>query len=276
MIENKFQKSDIHLEGVPKTLLMPLLGRAKFSKESYSPIRDTLAIQLVESLNYNFDELEKHLSHVTLYFLARAYQFDTAIKDYLIKNPYGKIVNLGAGLETAFFRVDNQKMIWFDLDLPDVILLREKLLPKSDRVYTIAKSLLDYSWIDEIKKHGDEFFFFSGGVLPYFKEEDVKALLIEMGNRLPRSELFFDTISKKGMHYANKMLAQSNMSNASMKWSMDDATLLEGWSSHIKIVDQIRYFQKIKMMKRFPFMQRLTMLFSDLISNPQIIHLKFN
>lgn len=273
---NSTQKSDIHLEGVPQTLLMPLIGRARFSQKPYSPIRDALAIQLVESLNYDFAELEKHLGSVTLYFLARAYHFDSAITHYLKKNPNGKIVNLGAGLETAFFRVDNQKLTWFDLDLPEVISLREKLLPKSDRMHAIAKSLLDYSWIDEIKNHGDEFFFFSGGVLPYFKEEEVKELLNEMAIRFPRSEFFFDTISTKGMHYANKMLAQSKMSDALMQWSMDDATSLERGSSHIKVVDQMHYFKRIKMMKGFPLSLRLRMFFYDLVSKPQIIHLKFN
>lgn len=128
------QKSDVQLTGVPQTLLLPLLSRARFSQESYSPIQDPLAIQLVESINYNFSELEKHLGNSTLFFLARAYHFDQAIKNYLKKNPNGKIVNLGAGLETAFSRVDNQKLTWIDLDLPEVIELRKNLLPESNRV----------------------------------------------------------------------------------------------------------------------------------------------
>lgn len=276
MTENEFKKSDIQLTGVPQTLLMPLLGRAIFSKKPYSPMKDPFAIQLVESLNYDFNVLENKLGNTTLYFMARAYHFDLAIKNYLQKHLNGKIVNLGAGLETAFYRVDNQSMTWIDLDLPEVILLREKLLPQSNRIHSIAKSILDYSWMDDIKKWGNEFFFFAGGLLIYFKEEEVKALLNEMANRFPKSEFFFDTISAKGMYYANKMLAQSNMADALMKWSLDDAALLEHWSSHIKIINQKKYFHDIKFMEGFPLSLRVRMFFYDLMSNPHIIHLKFN
>lgn len=275
MTENISKKYDIHLEGVPQTLLMPLLGRARFSQESFSPIQDTLAIQLVESLNYNFDELGKHLRNVTPFWMARAYHFDEAIKNYLNKHPNGKIVNLGAGLETAFFRIDNQKLTWFDLDLPEVISLREKLLPKSDRVYQIAKSIFDYTWINDIKNHGDEFFFFAGGVFMYFTEAQIKSLFLEMARQFPGSELMFDILSKKGIYYANKMLKKSNMPNAIMQWGIDDSELLEEWSSHIKIVNHISYFKDIKMMKGIPLGLRLKMFLYDVSNQHGIVHLKF-
>lgn len=93
--------------------------------------------------------------------MARAYHFDKAIKEYLSKNPKVIIVNLGAGLKTAFYRVDNGTLKWVDLGLPEVISLREKLLPLTDPNPNIAKSILDYTWMDDIKKLGNEFFHLS-------------------------------------------------------------------------------------------------------------------
>ncbi|OGV28064.1 MAG: hypothetical protein A3F18_05320 [Legionellales bacterium RIFCSPHIGHO2_12_FULL_37_14] len=275
-MDNNLQKIDISLKGVPRTLIMPLLGRAKFSQKPYSPIQDKLAIQLVESLNYDFSCLEKQLGNTSLYFIARAYHFDQAVKNYLRLHPNGSIVNLGAGLETAFYRVDNKKLSWIDLDLPEVIELRQKLLPQSSRVYPIAKSVLDFSWMDEVKNHGREFLFFAGGLLIYFREKEVKLLLQEMASRFRSSEFIFDTITSKGMYYANKMLNQANMSDALMQWPCDDPSQLARWSAHIQVIDQKKYFQQLKLLKGFPLLLRFRMFFYDLMSKPQIIHLKFS
>lgn len=38
------EKISIDLTGVPQTLLLPLLGRALFSQESYSPLHDERAV----------------------------------------------------------------------------------------------------------------------------------------------------------------------------------------------------------------------------------------
>jgi O-methyltransferase involved in polyketide biosynthesis len=63
------------LNGVPQTLLLPLIGRAKFSLEAYSPIKDEKAVELVNSINYDFDNLLKNVNYQTLFWMARAYHF---------------------------------------------------------------------------------------------------------------------------------------------------------------------------------------------------------
>jgi O-methyltransferase involved in polyketide biosynthesis len=41
------KKVEIDLKGIPQTLLLPLIGRAKFSEESYSPFYDEKAMILI-------------------------------------------------------------------------------------------------------------------------------------------------------------------------------------------------------------------------------------
>ncbi|NFR58916.1 class I SAM-dependent methyltransferase [Clostridium botulinum] len=74
------------------------------------------------------------------------------------KYPNSAIVNLGAGLDTTFFRVDNGNLNWYNIDLPDVIELRKKLLPESNREKCITKFFLDVSWFNDIKKDYDNVF----------------------------------------------------------------------------------------------------------------------
>jgi O-methyltransferase involved in polyketide biosynthesis len=269
------EKITVDLKGVPQTLLLPLLGRAKFSQKSYSPLHDQRAIDLVNSLDYDFNHLQKQVGETTLFWMARAYHFDEAIKHYLKIHPKAVIVNLGAGLETAFYRVDNRELTWLDLDLPEVIALRDKLLPPPPRVHYIAKSILDYSWIEEVKKYGKDVFFFAGGLFMYFSEEQVNSIFLQMANHFPQGELIFDAISKKGLYYANRMLSDVRMNNAKLKWGLDDGKELEKWSPNIILVSQKPYFQGIKTKFAFPLFLRMKMVFLDLFNKGGIIHLKF-
>lgn len=270
------KKVDIDLEGVPKTLLLPLLGRAKFSQFPNPPIYDEQALKLIEILNYDFDELFRETGYsASMWWIARAYQFDVAIKHYLKKHPDAVIVNLGAGLDTTFYRVDNGRLTWVDLDLPEVILLRKKLLPAVERVQCINKSLFDLSWMSDLKQLGDKFFFVAGGLFMYFTEEQVKSLLLTMAREFSQAELVFDAIPKGGIKHANKMLDKTKMSQAILKWGLDNGRDIEKWSPDIKFVSQITYFNAIKSKYYFPYFIRLQMFFYDLFEKGGIIHLKF-
>jgi O-methyltransferase involved in polyketide biosynthesis len=272
------KKVEIDLKGIPQTLLLPLIGRAKFSEESYSPFYDEKAIKLVSSLNYDFDNLlaVKNVRQSTLFWMARAYHFDEAIKTYLKEHPNAVIVNLGCGLDTAFNRVDNGKLSWIDIDLPEVIELRQKLLPPTHREHYIAKSVLNFSWIDDVKKFGNELFFFAGGLFTYFTEDQVKSIFITMANRFPKAELIFDNISPKGLKYANNMLKKSDMKDALLQWSIYDGKKLEAWSPKIKVVSSQPYFKGIKSTLNFPLSLKAKMVLFDLFHRSGIIHLKFS
>lgn len=270
------RKVDIDLTGVPQTLLMPLFGRALFSQESYSPLHDQKAIGLVKSINYDFETLHKKINRSVLFWMARAYHFDNAIKKFLEKHPQATIVNLGAGLDTAFYRIDNQQLTWIDLDFPEVISLREKLsLNATDRYHYIAKSVLDYSWMDEVKKYSDKIFFLAGGLFIYFTEEQVKSLLVTMAGNFPDAELIFDSVSTRGIYYANKMLSGAKMTNAQLQWGLDDASVLESWSKKIKVINSMPYFKGIKCMPGFPIKFRLRMFHNDFFAGNGIVQLRF-
>lgn len=269
------EKINVDLKGVSQTLLLPLLARAKYSQLPYSPIKDERAIKLTQSLNYNFEPIIKELGNIPLWCMARAYHFDEAIKKYLRTHPYATIVNLGAGLETAFYRVDNGMLNWVDVDLPEVIALREKLLPPPTRVRYIAKSILDYSWMDDVKELSTDVFFFAGGFFMYFTPEQVKALFLHMANYFPNSEVIFDNIPIKGINRSNNLLKKIMMKDAVLQWGIENTNTIENWTPKIKIRQSSGYFQSLKTAANLPWYLRLRMYFLDTFHRCGIIHLKF-
>ena len=110
-------------------------------------------------------------------------------------------MNIGAGLDTTFYRIDNGLTHWYDLNLPAVIKLRKKLIPETDRTTCIAKSFLDPSWCKDIKNTEDGVFMTASGVLPLIQEAQVKQFFLLLADNLPGNEIVFDAQSTLDDHF---------------------------------------------------------------------------
>ena len=117
---------------------------------------------------------------------ARSKRFDIIINNFLKDNPYGTIINIGCGLDTTYERINNQSVIWYDLDLSDVIELRRKFLMESDKRKFIASSFLDTDWLNKIQRD-NKIMFISTGVFVYFEESAIKDFLIRIADRFPEA-----------------------------------------------------------------------------------------
>jgi len=129
-------------------------------------------------------------------FALRAKQFDHKIQAYIAEHPSASVVNIGAGLDTTFYRIDNRLIHWYDLDLRPVINVRNQLFPETNTTKCIAKSLLDPSWCKSIKQTKDEVFMIVGGVLMYFGEAQIKQFFSMLADNFSGGEIAFDAPSK--------------------------------------------------------------------------------
>ncbi len=91
---------------MPKTLLIPLWARANESKHRDAIIKDELALEMIKQIDFDFSQFEKEWA-TQLYVVIRTEILDKAVKAFIAKNPDAVIINLGCGLDTRFFRVDN-------------------------------------------------------------------------------------------------------------------------------------------------------------------------
>ena len=164
---------DIELKDVQRTLFMPLWGRAKLTKQGNPILKDPKAVEIVNRLEgIDFAEIDQAFSDFfNAAWIIRARMFDETVGDFLTESPRGNVVNLGAGLDTTFFRVDNGFSRWYDLDLPDVIALRKKLIRETPRCKCIAASMFDKGWMEAFQARGERTLFLAGGVLYYFTED---------------------------------------------------------------------------------------------------------
>lgn len=259
-------KVKISLSGVSATLLGPLWNRAKLSrKHNDSVLNDSKAIELVEKIDYDFSTIDTNIPpEVTLLFVARAKHFDDKIKAYIAEHPRASVVNIGAGLDTTFYRVDNGTIHWYDLDLPAVIEIRRQLLPKPERVTYIAKSFLDQSWCKDVNTENGVFMI-AGGVLLYFEEAQVRRFFSLLTDNLPDGEIVFDAPSRK---------IRSSGLIAPFKWTLRDANKITKWDTRVKVIDQFPLFKNIPRDPAWSIDMRRFMDISERCRLTNIFHLR--
>mgnify|MGYP000917719518 FL=1 len=197
------EKIKIEKNTVQETLIVPLYGRKMCSEKFPTLYSDIYAKRLCERLDYDFTELEKKNNSFLYEFGAleaamRQLDIIWEIKEYLKKYPKASIVNLGCGLDETGKACDNGLCHIINVDFPDVIEVRKKLISKGDREKNIACDLKDYLWMDEIDAT-DGVIFFAAGVFHYFKMDEVKALVLELAKRYKGAYLVFDSVGKLGL-----------------------------------------------------------------------------
>ncbi|GGJ86989.1 class I SAM-dependent methyltransferase [Pseudomonas matsuisoli] len=180
------------LSGVPETMLLTTWTRSAYSSGPDNLLHDPLLNELVRQIDYDFRGRFGAPSPV---HAIRSRYADERIRTFLTQHPDGTVVVLGEGLETQFWRVNEARVPWYSVDLPESIAIRRRLLPADPQNRLVECSALDTAWLDQIATESSGPVFVStAGLLMYFTEDQVVTLLRNITERLPRGEVFFDTI----------------------------------------------------------------------------------
>ncbi|KQC04355.1 MAG: hypothetical protein APR53_10940 [Methanoculleus sp. SDB] len=199
-------------------------------------ISDQNAVRMVESIDYDFSLLKvPKQTHVTI--CIRAKQFDHYARAFLENNPNGTVLHLGCGLDSRFFRVDNGRVEWYDLDYPDVIELRRHFHDASDRYHLIPSSVTDLSWTEIPAGNPGPFLIIAEGLFMYLREEDVKSLVLKLQETFPGCLLVFDSFSKRAVKGMSRH-PSIDKTGAEVCWGIDEAGEIEDWNDGISFVEE--------------------------------------
>ncbi|MGD0755158.1 MAG: class I SAM-dependent methyltransferase [Bacteroidales bacterium] len=265
---------EINLGSVQETMLLPLWGRAVETQKQKPLLVDNKAVSIIESIPYDFTTISNNIRKLTrASWIARSIFFDKKISEFIKVNPFAIVVNVGCGLDTTFDRIDNGKINWIDLDLPDAIELRKQYFQETDRRRFIAKSVFDTSWYGDIKNK-DKVMLLIAGVLYYFDEPNVKKLFNDIHNYLPASEIIFDHASKLGIKLSNEQVIKRGGMNESayLKWGIDDIFEIGKWESYINVISNMPMYKEHK--KNYPITKRIGMNISDSLKIMSLAHIK--
>ena len=130
----------ITLSGVPETMPQIVYACARES-EGRGTIHDPKAEEIIRRLDYDFSLAESDIA-MRSGVIARTLVLDRLARSWLAQHPGTVVVNLACGLDTRCYRVDGYAH-WYNLDLPETIAVRERLLPEHGAILQLAMSAMD-------------------------------------------------------------------------------------------------------------------------------------
>ena len=250
----------ISLPDVAKTGMLTFYCHVLESQNSNPILLDKQAVEISRQLdpvfansssrllrNLSKGKVSKELvAHINL----RAKKYDEYANSFFTKNPNAILVNIGCGMDSRFQRIDNGKMICFDLDLPEMIGFKKQFYKETDRYRFIAASVFDYSWMDQVAKMGRRpVLFMAEGVFMYLDGKKIKNLILKLQTRFPGSELVCEVVTafftRKPWNrmVALKLNQQMGVGKeAAFTFGVQNSHELETWHSGIEYLDDWSYF----------------------------------
>jgi O-methyltransferase involved in polyketide biosynthesis len=233
------EREKITFTGAQETMLATLYARALDSRRPRSVLHDHAADEAVQRIDYDFRKTGiKGTSAIGV--AIRAKQLDIWTAEFLTKNPSATVLHLACGLDTRVQRLEPaQSVRWLDVDYPEVIALRDRLLPKPTGDYQeLSTSVTAEDWLEEVPADRPTVAVFEG-LSMYLRKEEGKRLIERITGRFPSGQLLFDCYSTLGVKLQKGVPALRN-AKATLYWGIDDPQEIEAWHPSLKCVDAMR------------------------------------
>ncbi|HIS49528.1 MAG TPA: class I SAM-dependent methyltransferase [Candidatus Gallacutalibacter pullistercoris] len=261
---------------VEDTLFVPMLGRIYASERYPQILYDQKSLELKKKLSSGLLEYGDQNQYTLLASATRAANMDRYIRSFLQRRPNGVIVQLGCGLETAYYRGDNGRTCWYAVDLLRVIKYRQELLPEPERETYFAGDAFSENWIKQIRTDAPDapILVTASGLFHYFEESKVLELL-QMLRQFGEVEVVFDAVSSSGMAMMRKKyMRQVGHADAQMFFHVDSAEeLAKKVNTNTKILADESYYSAIPK-KDLLLSTKVCMAVSDRLRMVKMIHLR--
>jgi methyltransferase (TIGR00027 family) len=273
------------LTPVQETAFLTAYARALDSRDPRSILRDTLSDEVVRKLDDV--TMPKVPTATRLQVAVRAKGLDRTVRRCLADHPDAVVLDLGAGLDTRVFRVDPPPTVdWYDVDYPEVIAIRRRVLPERPHAHVVGAALTDPHWLDQVPT-GRHAVIVAEGVLPFLSHEEIVVLLDLLIGHFPSGDLVFNGYPGFTNWAAKWMLrfvpALRDVALQVRSKAFDDPHEPERWDARLRLVEEVllvRDPEAAKDIERFPFLLRVTSRPFALTTRlartgPRILHYRF-
>ncbi len=249
--------------------MIPLYAKAIESQQPEPLFVDPKAETILSQLEYDFNSLKVPRKTVIMVCL-RAKKIDADTRLFLDKHPAGMVLHLGCGLDSRCLRINPGKVEWYDLDLPEVIELRQKFYSETECYHMIPAGVTDLSWIDQIAAQDRPTLVIGEGLFMYLTPEEVQALILKLQRTFPYCELVFDAYSRLTAKQAVNH-PSIRKTGARIFWGIDDAAALEQWAPGIRLQAEW-YFTQSPDIKKLSWRYRLAFRIAGLFKTAKKAH----
>ena len=220
----------IRLSGVPETMLQTVYARARESM-GRGAICDKKAEEIIGRLDYDFSLAEKDTA-MRSGVIARTIVLDRLVGAWLAEHPGAVVVNIACGLDTRCYRMRGYAH-WYNLDLPETIAVRQKLLPEHGEISQIAMSAME-DWGGAIREQDGPVLVIIEGLTMYLNEADVKKIFAVIAARFQTATVFVETMNP--MIVKNFKEKSIEGSHAKFTWGVKNGKALAALLSAYRFV----------------------------------------
>ncbi|CDO08947.1 O-methyltransferase involved in polyketide biosynthesis [Mycolicibacterium cosmeticum] len=230
------------LSPVEQTALLTVYARALDSRRPQPILGDTLADEVVGKIDYDFAGLGVQTGVVCQTAL-RAKMLDDRIRDFVGRHPDAVVVDLGAGLDSGFYRVSPPPSVdWYNVDLPGILAVRAEVLPAHPQVRRVPVSLADNRWAESIP--GDRpAMLVADGLFAFLPEHTIVDVFRRLTERFRSGELAFNDYGGIGLasRVAIKLAPQKMFKDVGTQWGyagFKDARHPQTWNPRIRLIEE--------------------------------------
>jgi len=244
------------LSQVSRTAILLVICRAVESEKNKPVFNDPMAVLCLERLMSITSEEDKRwiIRHKRLYEgiqgrdakagIRRMKSFDATANRFIADNPNCTVINLACGFDTRFWRIENEKCNFIEIDLPEVINLKKEILKEHLGYEVIGGSVLDTSWIDQVTRNGNtDFLLIAEGLFMWFPPQEAVRLFKEMGEKFYRSQLVLDMVPEK---YTKGLWKKLIRLHSRIEWGLDvswdfgikNSHDIEGYGNGLKVIGE--------------------------------------
>ena len=239
---------ELKLGDVQTTALIPLAIKANETLRKNARIKDKKAVEIIRALNIDTRLYDKFMSHEGV--IARTIMLDRQLKGIIQNSPDTVVVNVGAGFDDRFSRVDNGKILWFDLDLPDSVAARRKAFPERDRVTMIAGNALESDWCKTVQEalegRKSRPVFIAEGLFMYLTFEQIRTFLEVLKNNFPDGGILIAEQNCKAMQKSEKHHDTVKNTNAHFCSGTDSGQEIADLTDGIQFVEEHSFNEEMK------------------------------
>ena len=235
----------MNLEGVEKTMLLTLFAKAKHSQQKNHKFYDSKAIEVISKIDYDFSIAEKD-KFMQLGTISRTIVLDEMVGNYINEHPDCTIINIASGMDTRFNRLDNGRIIWYNVDLENSANYRLRYIEDTDRVTTLAYSAMDPAWADEIKIRNDVLFIVEGLTM-YLTEKDVADIINIIEENFDNCTIFMEIMPPISV----KNTKEESIEDTDTKfiWGVEKGKELTRFNHNLKWIKDVNLFDGVNVYK---------------------------
>ncbi|MGW0203410.1 class I SAM-dependent methyltransferase [Nonomuraea sp. NPDC003201] len=220
------------------TLWLTLCGRALDNRLPRPVLGDRMADEIVRKVGYDYGKL--HIpSSSALYIAHRARKLDEIARRFLARHPDAIGLDLGAGLDSRALRIAPPPTAeWHDVDFPEVLAARRRLLPDAARPHDLAADVTGPAWLDGLPSDRPAVIV-ADGLIAFLSLEEMITLVNRLIGHFPTGEIAFNGYSRFAVWAQKRFAVGKNIIDVSKFPGLDDPREPERWHPKLKLVKEV-------------------------------------